>query len=134
MRRDDPVGMMLLHALAGMLEGEVGTGVGFAIFIDWRDGGLPSYASNVAPRRVVVDALVDWLSRFDAALAVGAGDVVDLNDKLQGKVARIAREFEEEDCGVVLFVFGGERVHWASTMPRGRELVRAWIEREGQRS
>jgi len=134
MRRNDPVGTMLLHALAANLEAEVGAGVGFAIFIDWRDGGLPSYASNMAPRRVVVDALVDWLARFDAALTVGAGDVVDLKSEMQGKVARIAREFEEEDCGVVLFVFGGERVHWASTMPRGRELVRAWIEREGQRS
>jgi len=85
MRRNDPVGTMLLHALAANLEAEVGAGVGFAIFIDWRDGGLPSYASNMAPRRVVVDALVDWLARFDAALTVGAGDVVDLKNENAGQ-------------------------------------------------
>lgn len=126
----DPVERAILRELGKKLEAEIGSGVAFAAFIDWRDSRPPSYLSN-GDRRDVARALTEWIgkrSRGEPTLAVERGAI----PPLEAKCAEVGKSMHEEDIDVTLFLFtmgdGGE-VAWFSTMPGGgRQLVEQFVQ------
>jgi hypothetical protein len=150
----DPVALALLQAMGAAIVDEVGPAVGFALFVDWRDGHGQSYLSNVA-RGQIVAALSEWLEKTAAhrpdvrimstpevlkrgELGVSISAPTGPSTPLATKCAATAKKMLEEDIDVVLFLFGGEEsgseTAWFSSMPTGRALVGAWIANEKRRS
>lgn len=124
-----------LRVMGRLLEEDVGPGVAFALFVDWRDGRALSYLSN-GNRSDVVAALGEWLGRTgrgEPTLAAERGEV----PALEARCAALGRQMVEEDIDVVLFLFtsgdGGETA-WFSSIARGRDVVEDWVKTERSRS
>jgi len=124
-----------LQMMGQLIEAEIGPGVAFALFVDWRDQGAPSYLSN-GDRADIVAALDEWLGRTERrepTLAVERGEV----PALEAKCAKIVQSMVEEDVDVVLFLFtNGEdgETAWFSSLAGGRDVVRQWVGAERGRS
>lgn len=114
-----------------LVEEELGPDISFALFIDWRDGRPRSYVSNV-PRPRAIPILDEWLAQT-ADLPGRSGGQLRGAPVLQAKCADIGERMVEEDIDVVLFLVtwgdAGEVV-WFSSMDRGREVVRDWVQSE----
>lgn len=124
-----------LRLMGKLLEEDVGPGVAFALFVDWRDGRALSYLSN-GNRSDIVAALGEWLGktgRGEPTLAAERGAV----PALEARCAELGKQMVEEDIDVVLFLFtsgeGGETA-WFASLPNGREVVERWVATERGRS
>jgi hypothetical protein len=132
----DPVMRAGLQAMGAAIRNEVGPGVGFALFVDWRDAHGTSYLANVV-RPQVVAALGEWLDKTERREPTLATERGTGPTPLGAKCAELAKSMSEEDIGVVLFLFGeaeGPETAWCSTIPGGRALVEAWVASERKRS
>ena len=129
---NDPVARMLLEQLGDELRAEVGEGIVFAALVDWRDGNPVSYVSN-GDRADVADAFDEWLQRTAPAAIVSSlpGHVHgDASPELEAIAARVGKQFGEEDCGIVLFLFNSgpdKFAAWYTNKPRMRELLETWV-------
>jgi hypothetical protein len=140
---DDIVMRTGLQAMGAYLVEEVGPGVAFALFVDWRDGRRSSYLSN-ASRRSVAAALAEWLDRATAAPSVPPGGTAPVAPPtaLQTKAVAIVHAMREEDVDATLFLFGGEpgqdktagETAYASSIPNVRQYVEQLVAAERGRS
>jgi hypothetical protein len=137
----DPVMRAGLQAMGACILQEVGPGVAFAVFIDWRDGRPPSYLSN-AQRRSVTAALTEWLARTAPAPGAEPARRAGAPTPLQARAAALVQSMDEEDVGAAIFLFGGEpgadgtagETAWAASVPDVRARVERWVAVERRRS
>lgn len=128
-----------LRAMGACVVEDVGPGVAFAMFVDWKDGRPHSYLSNAA-RRSVAAALGEWLARA-APAGGGAGSPAPAPTPLQNKAATIVLSMSDEDVGAALFLFGGEpgrdgsagETAYASSIPNVRQHVERFVMAERRR-
>jgi hypothetical protein len=118
----------VLRAMGKLIESEIGPGVAFALFVDWRDGRPLSYLSN-GTRIDIVAALDEWLGR------IGRTPAVELDEApaLEVKCVELGSSMVEEDIDVVLFLFtNGEEgeTAWFSSLANGPEVVASWVATE----
>jgi hypothetical protein len=128
---NDAMMRAVLRAMGKLIESEIGPGVAFALFVDWRDGRPLSYLSN-GTRIDIVAALEEWLGRIgrrERTLAVERGET----PAIQNKCAELGKSMVEEDIDVVLFLFtNGEEgeTAWFSSLANGPEVVASWVATE----
>jgi hypothetical protein len=118
----------VLRAMGGLIEDEMGPGVAFALFVDWRDGKPCSYLSNGNRSHIVtaLDECMDKARRREPTLATERGEI----PALEAKCAELGKSMAEEDVDVVLFLFtNGEQgeTAWFSSMANGRDFVERWV-------
>ncbi len=131
-----------LQAMGDAILDEIGPGITFALFVDWRDGKPLSYMAN-AERSSIVKELATWLAETQDQPGRAAGlDGRPIGDmpELEAKCAAVGRSMVEEDIDVVLFLFrngaaeDGGGVAWFTSMKNARQVVDDWTKTERNRS
>ena len=117
-----------------IVEGELGPGVSFALFVDWRDGKPMSYVSNV-PRPRTTTIFSEWLARVGDLPGASGGQLRGA-PVLQAKCAELGQSMVGEGIDVVLFLVtcgdAGE-VAWFSSLPDAHRVVSDWVQDEKRR-
>ena len=132
--RDEAVMNALLQAMGDALaEEELGSGISFALLVDWCDGRPMSYVSN-APRGSAFSMMSEWTSKTRPAATHDGGVMGPPTPDLEAKCVKIGTEMTEEDVRVALFLLKWGRdgaVAWFSSMPDGRKIVEERLKSEG---